>query len=345
MGWFQRLKPSLLPGRSSGNADGALRRALLALLEQELDETERALEDAVRADPDDTVAYFALARLYRRRGEIGRAIRMHQNLLVHPTVDAAMRDTALSELAADFRRGGFLRRAIASYEEVLSKRPRDADALRNLSRLLPSVREYERAIEMERRLAKLEGRKAAPREASLLVEMAEAAHAEGRTDDARRALRRALRKDRECVSAWIALGELEAERGRTKAALKAWRRVPQLDRSSAPLIYPRLEATYAAADRSREYETLLRDLLSESQDDTEARLALARTLAARGEVTEAVAECRRVLERSPDHFRARVVLGRTLLAEGQDAEAHKAYAELLDAIEDHGAPPVRGSLE
>ena len=47
---------------------------------------------------------------------------------------------------------------------------------------------------------------------------------EGKSDEERRALRRALRKDPRCARAWIHLGALEAERGRSKRALAAWRK-------------------------------------------------------------------------------------------------------------------------
>ena len=103
-------------------------------------------------------------------------------------------------------------------------------------------------------------------------------------------MKRALRQNERCVRAWIVLGELEAERGRAKAALAAWRRVPELDRRAGPLVYPQLEATYAALGRTREFETCLRGLLETRPDDRGARLALARSLAARGDAEPALAE-------------------------------------------------------
>ncbi len=53
----------------------------------------------------------ALARLYRQQGEFGRAIQLHQNLLLRRDLDAEQRIEVLGELAEDFRKAGFLRRA------------------------------------------------------------------------------------------------------------------------------------------------------------------------------------------------------------------------------------------
>ena len=165
---------------------------------------------------------------------------------------------------------------------------------------------------------------------------AEAAQAEGKTRDARRAVQRALRIDPRAVRAWILLGSLEAERGRSKAALAAWCRVPMIERKHGALVYPRIESAYAALDRSREFESYLHGLLAERGDDGHARLALARSLAARGEIDESLAELRRVLEREPDHLAARAVLGEQEAPEHRDPEATKELAELLDVLDRRG---------
>jgi lipopolysaccharide biosynthesis regulator YciM len=327
------------------DVDAMLRSALLATLDRDLDRAEDLLTRAVRIDSNGVDPFLALGRLFRMRGEIGRAIRIHQNLLLRSDLAPAQRITALVDLAADFRQGGFLRRSIASYEEVASRDPKNREALRALVPLLAEVREFPHAIEVARKLARLEGVKSAAVEAGLYVEMAEAARAEGRNDDARKAAKRALRKDRNLVRAWIALGELEAERGRSKAALAAWVRVPEIDRRSGPLVYPQLEATYAALDRARDFEKLLQGLLETQPNDAGARLALARTFVARGEVELGVTELRRLLEREPDQREARAALGRILLAEGRDYEACQVLGELLDALDRQGLLHSRGKLE
>jgi lipopolysaccharide biosynthesis regulator YciM len=334
MSWWTRAFGG--DARAPRDVDAALRSALLAVLDRDYPAAERLLTAAVHLDSEAVEPYLALARLYRMRGEIGRAIRIHQNLLLRLDAGSKQGLLALADLANDFRQGGFLRRAIASYEEVLSHEPKHAGALRALMRLLADARDHTRAIEMTRRLSKLEGGDPAPGEAALRIQMAETAQAEGRSDAARRAAKQALRKDPSALRAWVILGDLEAERGRAKAALAAWKRVPELERGGGPLVYPQIEATYAALGRTRHYEVYLRKLLEEDSEDPGARLALARTLAARGEVDAGVAELRRILDRDPDDLEARITLGRFFLSEHRDGEATKEFAELLDVIERRG---------
>jgi len=313
-----------------------VRKALRCVLEGDLDSAEELLARAVRIDSDQVDAYLSLARLYRLRGEIARAIRVHQNLLLRTDIRPDQRDEALLGLGGDFRKGGFLQRAIAAYEELLARRPNHAQALRILVRLRADVRDYRRALELQRRLARSEGRDGRAEEAQLLVEMAEAAHAEGQSDEERRALRRALRRDPHCVPAWIHLGTFEAERGHSKRALAAWKKVPELDRRSGAEVYPRLEATYAAVGRAREFEDHLRELLERRPGDEDARLALARALSARGDTAAAIAEARAVLDRDVENLQAHAVLSRILLAPGMEAEAVKQLEELIDLLERSG---------
>jgi lipopolysaccharide biosynthesis regulator YciM len=336
MRWLSRVFGG--DARAPRDVDSALRAALLSVLERDWEEAERLLVAAARFDSSAVEPYLALARLCRQRGEIGRAIRLHQNLLLRLDPRSEHGLMALEDLAADFRQGGFLRRAIASYEELLALAPGHRGALRALVRLHTDVRDFERAIELARKRARADGADAARAEAGLRVQMAEALEAEGRSDEARRAVKKALRKDKGSVRAWLLLGNLEAERERAKAALAAWARVPQLDRRKGGQVYPRLEATYAALGRAREFETYLRGLLAEQPDDAPARIALARHLAARGEVDDAVAELRRVIAGASDDLEARATLGRVLLAERRDGEAVKEYAELLDVLERRRLP-------
>lgn len=324
-------------GRSRGegphDAERAVRRALVAVLDGELDRAETLLAGVVQRDSTDLDAYLALARLFRQRGEFGRAIHVHQNLLLRRDTDPDARFQALLGLAEDFRSAGFLRRAIAAYEEVLAERPDHPRALRALAALLAAAREPRRAIPLARRLARAEGRDPGSAEAVLWTELAELERAQGQGDAARKALRRALRRDPTCVRAWIALGEVEAERGRPRRAWAAWRRVPALDRRAGPLVYPRLAALAAALDRGGAHEEWLRALVDDQPDDVEARLALAAALAARGAADLAEAALRAALERDPDALAAHAALGRLLLGEGRSEAAAKAHEELLGVLE------------
>ena len=121
------------PSRTEGTPRAPvaeLREALQRVLAGDLAGAENALATAARLDSSSIDLYLALATVYRSRGAIGRAIQIHQNLLLRRELPAGLRREALLGLAFDFRAGGFLRRAVASFRELLEHEPRNEDALR-----------------------------------------------------------------------------------------------------------------------------------------------------------------------------------------------------------------------
>jgi predicted Zn-dependent protease len=202
--------------------------------------------------------------------------------------------------------------------------------MRAASELLAEAGDYAEALALVRRIAKLERRPDARAEAQLLTRMAEASHAAGDHAAARKTLKKALRRDGAAPEPRILLGQLEAERGKNKAALAAWRAVATAGGRDAVRVHPLVEASYAALGRPRDYEKFLRELLADRPDDAVARIALARTLVSGGEAATAVLELRRVLDLSRDDVDARVALGRVLLSENLAADAIKEFGELLE---------------
>jgi lipopolysaccharide biosynthesis regulator YciM len=333
--------PGSRGGPRPGGLAAQLRRALLAVMERDLGEAEEALRSIVAADSEEHDAYLALARIYRERGELGRAIRVHQNLLLRPDLPKGARILALRGLAEDFRKGGFLERSVASLHELLAAVPADVRALESLLKLQRELRQYDAALETLRRLqrARDTGRRdpeARREEAALLVEAAEADHQDGKAEEAERRVRRAVRLDPESAAGWTLLGELETERGRSRKALAAWQHVAELDVREAARIYPRLRSAFASLGRAREYEELLGTLAERHSEDAAVRIAQATAQAERGDRAAAVATLERLLERDPEHLGALAALGRLRASTGSHAEACSVLLRLLDAAEEQG---------
>ena len=311
----------------------ALREALLASLESDFEETEKLLEQAVAQDTQDFDAYLALARLYRRQGQVGRAIRMHQNLLLQTELVSEQRQRVVLELARDFERGGFLRRAIASYEELDALNPKQLAVLRGLRRLYAQVRNYAGALAVEKRLAKLEKRTDRKGESALFVEMAQVARAAGKSQDARSLLRKAIRRDASNLDAQLAMGELELERGRSKSALKRWARLVRTNQRAGESLYPRLAALFAQANDSTAFTALLREIVSQRPDDSAARLALAGQLIEQGEEVEAGSVLEDELGRATNPLQVHLLQGRLALRKDDPAQLKQSLEAMIDQIE------------
>src|SRR3954467_4318665 len=92
-------------------------KGLNFLLNEQPDKAIEAFIEVVKVDPQTIELHFALGSLFRRRGEVERAIRMHENLLERADLAPEQKMTALYELAQDYLKAGILDRA----EEVFKK--------------------------------------------------------------------------------------------------------------------------------------------------------------------------------------------------------------------------------
>src|SRR5919201_5081419 len=86
-------------------------RGLNFLLNEQPDKAIEAFIEVVKVDPQTVELHFALGSLFRRRGEIERAIRMHQNLVERPDLGEEQKRVELYELAQDYLKAGLLDRA------------------------------------------------------------------------------------------------------------------------------------------------------------------------------------------------------------------------------------------
>ncbi len=76
-----------------------------------------------------------LGNLYRQKGQVGRAINVHQALLQRADLTPLEHAYVLLCLGLDFRHGGFVDRALEAFQEVVRLDPRNRYALVNLQKL------------------------------------------------------------------------------------------------------------------------------------------------------------------------------------------------------------------
>ena len=334
------------PWRSAHQGSGAatatvlLQRAVRALIDDDDPAAEEALTEWVKKDSRLTEPYRALGRLYRKRGEVGRAIRLHQNLLLRKDLGAKERAAALAELAEDFDVGGYRKRAIACHEELLAGDGRREASLAALVKLRLQESDYKGAREMHRRLEKVRKERDPEGEVRILVAEAEGCRHAGENDRARKLLKKALRRRPSEAEASLLLGDLEAERGRERAAVAAWTAVAERGGEHSNTAWRRLAALGRGLSRGG-LERLLRARLVADPRDREARQHLATALAADGEVESALEQWRTLLAQDPDDRAARVGLGKLLLAEERSAEALEEFAQWIAMLEK--ADEVEGS--
>ena len=186
----------------------------------------------VTADTFET--HLALGCLFRRRGEVDRAIRIHQNLVARETLSYEQRTEARLELGRDYLRAGLLDRAEALLNELVEAPGCREQVLTMLLDIYQQEKDWGRALGVARQMEHVDGQPVNAVCAQFLCEQALQAIAAGNHGLAREYLERALATDERCARANIILGDMLSDAGDTRTALEIYGRVEQQDIGRLP---------------------------------------------------------------------------------------------------------------
>ncbi|MCU0768938.1 MAG: lipopolysaccharide assembly protein LapB [Burkholderiaceae bacterium] len=281
-GWFGRGFESRNRASDHAALPRSYFRGLNLLLNDQHDKAIDAFIEVVRLDPETIELHHALGNLFRRRGEFDRAVRIHTHLFNRADLPARERSQALAELGQDYLKGGLLDRAEDAFTRLLEDRDHRFDALRSLLRIFEMEREWLKAIDCARRLEREAGENHQVAVAHFHCELAAAALAAGRLQDAQLAIDEALAADRKSVRALILAGDLAARRGEPEEALRLWQRVEGASREHLPLIAGKFCETLDQLGRRDEALNWLNRALLDVPSIDLLEVACARTLEWRG---------------------------------------------------------------
>lgn len=258
-------------------------RGLNYLLNEQQDKAIEVFLKLAEINRDTVETHLALGNLFRRRGEVDRAIRVHQNLIARPNLRDEEKTVALLELGEDYMRAGLLDRAETLFTDLVAMDALAPPALRHLIGIYQHERDWHKAIEHAQRLERVTGESQSMMIAQFHCELAEQARAAGDADAARVHVADAFAVQSECVRANMILGHIESGQGNLAAAIEAFERVAELDVDYLPEILSPLLNCYARSQQMQRAEDFLKRII-EHHRGVSPVLALARLYATtRGE--------------------------------------------------------------
>jgi len=231
-------------------------KGLNFLITNQQDKAIEAFSEAVQANTDSLELHFALGSLFRKRGEVDRAIHLHLNLLEKKELEPQQKLAVTAELAQDYLKAGLLDRAEELFESLNDDRYRQP-ALRALLEIYVREREWERAIKAATELERLSGIPFRIEISHYYCEMAVKSKLGNDTHTARFELEQALNANKSCVRANLLLGDLEAEAGEHKVAISSWKRIEFQKPEYLGLIAPKLLTSFRALKQTSDGLALL----------------------------------------------------------------------------------------
>ena len=262
------------------------------LVANQIDLAIEELSRAASLDGDALETHMILGNLYREKGQVGKAITVHQHLLQRPKLTRAEHAHVLLCLGLDYKRGGFVDRALEAFNEVLRLDPKNEYALLNLQKLHEEQHQWTEAYDTRRRLAKLADVDAKPHSQAILAFLENEIGLEHvRRKEYKEAVRRfeaAIDLDARAVPAYLNLGDVRVAEGNEREAASVWERLIDVAPDRAYLAFDRLEALAIRTGHPDRFTKLCRRLIDENAQDWRARLALSRHLASSGHPREAL---------------------------------------------------------
>ncbi|MGH8193769.1 MAG: lipopolysaccharide assembly protein LapB [Woeseiaceae bacterium] len=192
------------------------------------EQTDQALEHflkMVRVDDKTIETHFALGSLFRRRGEVDRAIRIHQNIIARPDLASDQRDQALFSLAKDYLRAGLLDRAEKLFVRLSQGSRHQVEALEQLCRIYEQEREWQLAIDAGQQLEILSGKSLALQIANYYCELAEQAAAKKDYPAARAFVKKAQSGRPRTLRGALTRAEIAQATDDTRTALRLYHRI------------------------------------------------------------------------------------------------------------------------
>lgn len=229
------------------------------------DEQGKALDifvKLVESNWDTIDTHFTLGKIYRKNGEMDKAIKIHQGLIARPTLPERYRCKILLELGYDYLDAGWFDRAEGLFKEVLIQDEKSKEARHNLILIYQQEKDWFKAIDIAKDLFSEKPSVIGPMIAHYYCELAEISRTKGDITQLEIYAHKALHYDDACVRASILLADQIKATGDDKKAIKMYETIEKQDAESMILVIDSLLECYAnlsSQDELYEYLMALQD--------------------------------------------------------------------------------------
>ncbi|WP_117234406.1 lipopolysaccharide assembly protein LapB [Vibrio maerlii] len=265
------------------------------------DQSDKAVDhfiELLQVDNETIDTHLALGNLFRSRGEVDRAIRIHQNLISRSGLTIDQKNLALQQLAKDYMVSGFLDRAEKIFEQLVEEPDHKEGALQQLVAIYQQTREWDKAIHYANILVKMGRKRMKSNIAHFYCELAVLEQSEGQRKKAIGHFKKALDIDPKCVRASILLSKLSLENEEYQDTIAYLERVLEQDIDFISEVLPTLAECYHHIGREDQLVEFLRSCI-ERKAGVSAELMLAQMVASHENTASAQELLTRQLVKNP----------------------------------------------
>lgn len=197
-------------------------RGLNFVLNEEPDKAIEVFIRALEVDSETVELHLALGGLFRKKGQVDRATRIHQNLIARPSLTEGQRLQAIYELAQDYNKAGLLDRAENLFLELKESESYRFLALEGLAAIYQQQKDWSQAIDVARQHRRADRPQSQTRLAHYWCELAELSLNENQFEAAHKYLKQAQATDKNLARAVMLRAQLNYQQDECKRALTHW---------------------------------------------------------------------------------------------------------------------------
>ncbi len=201
------------------------------LVDNQVDQAIEELTQAASTGTDALEIQMILGNLYRQKGQVGRAINVHQSLLQRPDLTKLEHAYVLLCLGLDFRHGGFIDRALEAFQEVVLLDPKNRYAFVNLQKLYEEQHQWPEALHVREQIARIDGGRKPENQQILGFLRTEIGAGQARGGDTAAAARtyaEAIDVDNGIAPAYLNLGDIHERQGNLPEAIGTWEQLVEV---------------------------------------------------------------------------------------------------------------------
>ncbi len=250
------------------------------LLSEQPDKALEVFLDYPDIDEYTVETYQLLGNMFRGRGEVDRALRVHQNLIARPNLNPEQKEKAMFALGEDFLAAGMMDRAEGVFQELLdniskTKQVSKSAVCRSLRCIYEQTQEWNKAIEATQCIQKQGG--AADEHdreqvgnpaliAHYYCELADEALHQGNLHHVEKLMDKAKKAHKQSTRLMSLQGDVAYHQQDYKLALKYYLAAIKLDSRLLSMLFNKLERSANQAGSMRSLQKDLLKLYKKNQD-------------------------------------------------------------------------------
>jgi len=304
-------------------------RSLNYIIDNQPDKAIAELRKAVQLNSETVEVYLNLGKLFREQGKLEKAIRIHQSIILRPSLPREFRVLSLLNLGADYKQAGLWDRAVDTFKEAIRVDQNNLMAHIGLEKLYEEEKNWEQSYITQLKILKLEKSTNKSELSFLQVKIGEGFRQKGDTKQCMKRFYTAIHLYERCTPAYLYCGDIYYEQEKYDKAREIWEEMINLGLQFSFLGYERLAKISEKLGDSSIVEDICSSVLKERPYDIRTRIAFAEYYRKSDRLPKAIEQVKAILRFKPHLGEIHKYIVNLILEDDKKEKKLGKYRELL----------------